>query len=432
MRIPATIQDAIKFCERIGIPYLWVDALCIVQDDAISKHTEISKMDQVYANAYIALIVATASSAYDGIPRVSKPSRGRVWYMSDVKESPWNTRGWTFQESFLAKRTILFGEGNCLLNCETCSWDEDYPFPMSRHFPPTSIVNGLWHFNDANLQEFAKLIRIYSKRCFSYEEDRVHAFRGVAASLEPIFGTFTFGLPQRQLDRALIWHTFDASAASMKRRVSSPEIPSWSWISWELPIGLVFGEGHQMKPWEPVEWWFHLKQDQTRGLVCWSACSKPGSATRPTVETPYLQARTESVFFQVSDDPLSQSLQNNGAWRQIVFNTLPQGLVKLDPCEDEGTRATFNFIRLTPAITLKHRWTRSGAPVRAFYRDKPSPHEALECNWWTHYKSGAYYVMAVREEIRDDISIMTRLGIGWIFRDTWERHAPKTVNIILG
>jgi hypothetical protein len=51
-----TVLDSMKVCSRLSIPYLWIDALCIVQDDTENKHAQIQNMDHVYANAYVTLV----------------------------------------------------------------------------------------------------------------------------------------------------------------------------------------------------------------------------------------------------------------------------------------------------------------------------------------------------------------------------------------
>ena len=53
--LPKTIMDAIKCTEQLGLKYLWVDSLCIIQDSAEDKAKEISRMSNIYQNAYVSL-----------------------------------------------------------------------------------------------------------------------------------------------------------------------------------------------------------------------------------------------------------------------------------------------------------------------------------------------------------------------------------------
>jgi len=119
------VTDAITTCERLDIPYLWIDTLCIVDDDKDDKHHQIACMDQIYSSAYITLIAAAGSDANDGLPRVSKHVGRRTrllnvdglayqlanasdWDSTDLDKSTWCTRGWTFQELVLSRRVLVF------------------------------------------------------------------------------------------------------------------------------------------------------------------------------------------------------------------------------------------------------------------------------------------------------------------------------------
>jgi hypothetical protein len=122
--ISAIATDAVKVCIRLAIPYLWIDSLCIVQDDHESKHTQIQNMDVIYANAYVRLIDASDREVPlrtneqrpdprpdSGLARVSEPIRGHnpdltidgisyscsedVTALSSMfVDSPWFSRGW--------------------------------------------------------------------------------------------------------------------------------------------------------------------------------------------------------------------------------------------------------------------------------------------------------------------------------------------------
>lgn len=67
LQIPRTILDAIYFTESLGIDFLWVDRLCIVQDDDSSKNRYINAMGAIYANAYITIIASNGTNAEYGL-----------------------------------------------------------------------------------------------------------------------------------------------------------------------------------------------------------------------------------------------------------------------------------------------------------------------------------------------------------------------------
>lgn len=58
------IIDAIEVCTKADIPYLWVDALCIIQDDVQGKMSQIRNMDSIYSNAYVTIIQAVEKQAH--------------------------------------------------------------------------------------------------------------------------------------------------------------------------------------------------------------------------------------------------------------------------------------------------------------------------------------------------------------------------------
>jgi hypothetical protein len=108
--LTATIQDAMVLTENLGEQYLWVDALCIVQDsDAIRQQT-IQDMDRIYNESVLTIVAATCTSANDPLPGVSKHRVWTQWYQQispnltlsahfDYKDfiqgSKYNERAWT-------------------------------------------------------------------------------------------------------------------------------------------------------------------------------------------------------------------------------------------------------------------------------------------------------------------------------------------------
>ncbi|KUJ13989.1 uncharacterized protein LY89DRAFT_736992 [Mollisia scopiformis] len=77
--LPRTIQDAINCVREIGRDFLWVDALCIIQDNDNDREMQILQMDRVYDNALLTIISAPPtlanSTPYDGLPGYRAGSR---------------------------------------------------------------------------------------------------------------------------------------------------------------------------------------------------------------------------------------------------------------------------------------------------------------------------------------------------------------------
>jgi hypothetical protein len=137
-----TIQDAVMVVRRLGIRYLWADALCIVQGQNQNADwmDEIQRMGHIYSNAYLTIGATSASAASQGflahrirsgVPidfRVSKNGRceGRVFFRGcseiissfreDVEDSPLLQRAWVKQERILSRRTSDFSSRQNILD----------------------------------------------------------------------------------------------------------------------------------------------------------------------------------------------------------------------------------------------------------------------------------------------------------------------------
>ncbi|KAF4447929.1 HET-domain-containing protein [Fusarium austroafricanum] len=140
--IPKTFQDAIRFCLELEIHFLWIDALCIIQDDHADWETESAKMADIYQNAFITLAATRASSDRGGcfnetiqrVPQYTLESslRGTTqkimvreklthWEMPPTQRSkdlhPLLTRGWVFQERILSPRVVHFSSREMIWEC---------------------------------------------------------------------------------------------------------------------------------------------------------------------------------------------------------------------------------------------------------------------------------------------------------------------------
>lgn len=280
-RVPKTIYDAMILADAIGEKYLWVDSICIVQDDDLEKMEFIPRMDAIYRHSILTIIDAAGSDSQSGLPGMHDGTRTQVQTPFTIKgvtlvrtvdpininsvgylaESNWNTRGWTFQEGMLSPRALIFTKEQVYWQCSQASWCEDgfWECPNSPTIYRHGLVDELrniWSSNP-NLVEkrYRQLVEIYSQRKLSYESDGLDAFKGILESLKQISGLeFLWGLPTFYLGAALTWPAHD-EAIQVRRRTglckysdSSGNIfecpfPSWSWVGWvgKIHFEEVFG-----------------------------------------------------------------------------------------------------------------------------------------------------------------------------------------------
>lgn len=255
--LPDVIVDAMTLCTDLGERYLWVDRLCIIQDDPMSKHGQILNMDLIYGMAAFTIVCALEGSDVPGIPGVNtRPRRSslhsRKWsYHSDgytvepdfydvVNRSIWNTRGWTFQERLMSPRCLYITEYQVYFNCPQLLFQEDLG-GISYSRATNSVQSPLVNVWDATMRKhYFDYVMDYTSREFSYESDVLNAFTGVSNVLASHMQTdFYFGLPEKHLLRAMLWEHIEHR---QRRQGAPPEIPSWSWATWSGPITFKLAE----------------------------------------------------------------------------------------------------------------------------------------------------------------------------------------------
>jgi hypothetical protein len=128
--LPPTFRDAVITTRALGVRYLWIDSICIIQGDGGDFSSESKRMEDVFGAAYC-VIAATRSvgGQWDGFLK-PRPRRDYVAFedgfyvcrsiddfSGDVLDGELNNRGWVFQERALARRTIFFGENQMYFEC---------------------------------------------------------------------------------------------------------------------------------------------------------------------------------------------------------------------------------------------------------------------------------------------------------------------------
>lgn len=262
-----TIQDSIRVCLDIGIRYLWVDALCIVQDDEKpAKMRQINNLHHIYLNAAVTIVAASGESADAGLPRVdqsysaSRRTDVKIQDMLFIRQCPdlddilcdkyWTARAWNFQEFILSPRKLIFMDDMIYFSCAHGLRSEQMRGPP--HSRRLQYRGGLEKSGlDFKLKTqfawsiYADIVSNYTTRQLTNERDILPALAAISEVIrEEVYSgcPFVSGLPFGSLDNALLWRQClgcdscqNASRGFVKREGKYElltDYPSWSWASW--------------------------------------------------------------------------------------------------------------------------------------------------------------------------------------------------------
>jgi hypothetical protein len=253
--IPQIIRDAIEFVGKIGERYLWINSLCIIQDSTSEKMEQISNMGNIYSRAYITLVAAFGESCHTGFPGVRAKSRKTIQHVEQIgdmllanqlqplyrilRDSTWSTRGWTYQEHELSKRCLIFIEHLLYFSCNHMVVQEDSGLrDVSLRRERADRIRleryPIWAC-------YRSAVKNFSKRNFTFDADVINAFRGIAALLQPASKCdFLHGLPETELDVALLWQPKSPIRRRVDKLTGEPLFPSWSWAGWVGEVGYIW------------------------------------------------------------------------------------------------------------------------------------------------------------------------------------------------
>lgn len=262
LMFPKTIADAISLTAELGIMYLWVDSICIVQDDD-GKATQIQSMDRIYGLASLVIVGAAGIDANMGLtgyansPRteneqwvqrvhgvqlmVSSPPFGEV-----LSASKWSTRGWTFQEWYLARRALVFTDQQVYYVCSSSNFSEDIyldlvPPVAERVDTSKSISSTVLHqlpkrnsplTIDSGWTEYRQLVESYTPRELTYESDTLLAISGLLNNLHRARkNRFICGVSVADFHNALFW--VPVNGTDFRYVLCGKMFPTWSWVGWK-------------------------------------------------------------------------------------------------------------------------------------------------------------------------------------------------------
>ncbi|PFH59657.1 hypothetical protein XA68_12062 [Ophiocordyceps unilateralis] len=204
--LPRTIRDAIHATKKLGLRYLWVDRLCIIQDSVQDWSHQAALMCHIYSGAAITLSADGSSSSTDGLfqtPQAFSLIEYKPYLDAEGNETPFllledddhhhslddlvrtnsqpiDQRGWTLQERLTSPRVLHFTKGELIWECDTLTECE-----CRRQSTPSRRL-GKQQGPETVYHDWRELVRMYTTRALSQETDKLPAFQGLVDKFKQI------------------------------------------------------------------------------------------------------------------------------------------------------------------------------------------------------------------------------------------------------
>lgn len=248
--LPQTFRDAADYVRKLGLRYIWIDALCIIQDDEDDWRRESAKMYSIYENAYLTIAATRGRGSGDGL-FTTKPGRDISHSLILSKDGvdypvysrvpllhgrgPLLTRGWVFQERLLSCRVLHFGETELAWECAeqtTCECSRGVDLLTVATLDKTKHHQALLSSSEASYKLSSRwrvMIYEYSRTQLTFAKDIFPALSGAAKQMQRQRGSaYLAGLWADSLALDLVWRQSDPPTAT---RPTPWRAPTWSWAS---------------------------------------------------------------------------------------------------------------------------------------------------------------------------------------------------------
>jgi len=238
-QLPKTFRDAVQATRQLGLRYLWIDSLCIIQDCQQDWEEQCSLMRTIYQYAFVTLAGPDASDCDSGFlhPRdtgrreplpITSPTSGaadtvtlfhlnrnaRATWPSRNTASPLFTRGWVLQERLLSSRTLYFGAERMYFECFTNARFEDSHEPLDWDYYVSDeltkrAITSLSPSPKQLSKYWAEIASTYSHMALSKPTDRLPALSGIASEFHRVTGDqYLAGLWRQHLPQGLTWYVY--------------------------------------------------------------------------------------------------------------------------------------------------------------------------------------------------------------------------------
>ena len=273
--LPRTFRDAVKVTRGLGLRFLWIDSLCIIQDSKSDWENEAAQMADIYKNSYVTIAAESSPDSHHGIlnerhfgfspievPFISKRHNIQTtmfirpalddWEISmSEPKSKLCSRAWVLQESLLAPRTLHYGIQQILWECRSHSLAEGDMTPIA---PSTREKSWSWSRNKRFLSDLKEvsfslsntptesitvkdtyylrwysILNDYSSRKLTFPSDVFPALAGIATEFNRrLQDQYIAGLWKADLLRGLLW---TVSKPELAKSAIPYRAPTWTWAS---------------------------------------------------------------------------------------------------------------------------------------------------------------------------------------------------------
>ncbi|KAL1888552.1 hypothetical protein Sste5346_009508 [Sporothrix stenoceras] len=272
--LPMTISDAMEFVNDLGLRYLWVDSLCIIQDDDVDKQKQLPQMAALYEAAELVIVAAAgrdASAGLVGYKTDRQPSQAvetidgltYITYQSGLHDvlrwTHWDRRGWTYQEAFQARRAVVMADTLTYWSCRDTLWQEDLDNDEGSGVRLRKDSNALWRYTPDGQRTlgctpntYFTSVEHFCLRSLRDGSDALWAYWGVLAHQSPRFppNGYIWGHPYGSISDSLLWRTGHFCLSEHRRRqlktfhgipikdgsILKAPFPSWSWLSVDTAV----------------------------------------------------------------------------------------------------------------------------------------------------------------------------------------------------
>ncbi|KAM7214003.1 Heterokaryon incompatibility protein (HET) domain containing protein [Rhypophila decipiens] len=488
--LPQTLEDAMHLARSLGFRHLWIDALCIVQDDLADKQVQIGQMSLIYGFSSLTVIAATAKTADGGLPGIREGTRSLeqdeivihpepapgtettapaalslmttlypLFNQNDhyLEHTSWNDRGWTMQERVMSRRVLVFMPEQVHWICREATFCEESYFenetlrfhrfhaaamePTLRRkfrnfFEPEDEELRLW-------TTYNNLVSRYTRRQFTYPGDVFDGFLCILEGMTALAGQeFLWGMPRSHFEQSILWTSFRGSTrrtelstlpmTSLQVRIT---FPSWSWMGWIGEASILIGDDR-----------LDEEIGETPEVVCFEHCHNP-SRLQPVSPA---ASRFKSLLTSAPLPRWKQS-HNHSVTMSALETNMPQLYTSL-PAVPEGLLIFFwtsmASFTLVPTV-IPPAFTDGQAQVTAEVMDaegqKVGTVGTTSLDDEVAHRQGVHKFIVVgsrRNPFSDPVllvlqvvwreGIAYRMNSGEILEAAWERASPAWTLVVLG